>query len=94
VTLRVTSVAFSPARPLDVRDGLLGFASVHLDGVLAIHRVAVRRTLDGRVVLSFPAPADHDGRRRPLVHPLDAAAHAAIERQVVAELRRQGRIAS
>ena len=40
----------------DVRAGLLGYVSV-LVGNLVIDSITVRRTADGRIVLSFPAPS-------------------------------------
>jgi DNA-binding cell septation regulator SpoVG len=89
--LHVTSVLFVPAPPLDTRNGLAGFVTVHVNG-LVIHRIAVRRARDGRYLLSFPVQHDRRGRRNVVVHPLDAAAHAEIERQVIADLRRQGRL--
>jgi DNA-binding cell septation regulator SpoVG len=66
--------------------GLLGFVAVTFAGALRIDGIAVRRTLDGRVVLSFPERRDASGRRHPIVRPLDAACRAAIEAQIFALL--------
>jgi DNA-binding cell septation regulator SpoVG len=92
--MRVTNVSFARGSAREERTGLLGLATVELNAELVIHRVAVRRTRDGRDALSFPAPSGRKGRRRGAVaHPLGRAAHAEIERQVFAWLRRNGRLA-
>lgn len=95
-SLLVTPVAFTAAPPLAVADGLLGWSVVTINHVIVVRDVAIRRTLDGRYVVSFPAPALRRGRgrRRALVHPIYRATHAEIERQVIAKLHWQGWLAS
>jgi hypothetical protein len=86
----VTRVAFSPAPPLDVADGLLGFLAVDVEG-LRLDGVALRRTRAGRFDLRYP---ERRGRGSvpggAVVRPLTESARQAIERQVFAELERQG----
>ncbi len=90
----VERVTFTPATEHDRRSGLLGWVRVEIGGVVVIDSVAVRRTRRGRIALSFHVSTTRAGRRRAIAHPIDRAAHVEIERQVVAELRRQGRLAS
>lgn len=86
---RVTQVRFHRAKPFDVLGGLIGYAAVEFEGGLVVRGLAVRHTRSGRTVVSFPT---RDGR--PVVHPVDAETHAEIERQVVDQLRQQGRLRS
>ena len=79
-------LSFCSSSPRDRETGLLGWVALEVDGLLVVDAVAVRRTRDGRLVLSFPERTDSQGRRHPLVRPLDDAARRAIERQVLAAL--------
>jgi DNA-binding cell septation regulator SpoVG len=90
--MRVTWTSFRAAPRLDAAQGLLGFASIRIDDAIAIHQIAVRRTREGRLALSFPAPVGDDGQRRPIVHPATAELHREVERQVFETLRAQGRL--
>lgn len=91
-TLRISNVRFAPA-PLPLRStGLLGWATVTLNDEFDVGYIAVRRTLDGRTVLAFPERRDPGGFSRPIVRPLDQATRDAVTEQVIAELRRQGRL--
>ena len=89
-----TVVRFSPAPPLDVQQGLLGFVVIEVGGAIAIEGVAVRRARGGRVYLAFPTRELRCGGRLHIVRPLTADARRDIERQVIDALRAQGRIAS
>ena len=73
----------------DLRAGLLGYVSVFV-GNLVIDSITVRRTADGRIVLSFPERTDRFGRRHAIVRPEDDAARQAIEREILGQLREQG----
>ena len=83
--LPVTEVRLAPAAPSETGSGLLGYVSFQL-GALVLDGIALRRTRDGRLALSFPERRDSSGRRRPLVRPLDDAARRAIEAAVLAAL--------
>jgi len=78
---RVTAVQFSAAPRRDIRTGLLGFASFDLGGV-RIEGVAVRRTRDGRLALSFPRRTDRHGVQHDVVRPVDDASRRAIEEEI------------
>lgn len=92
--LYVSSVAFTPAPPLDHALGLLGWVRVALNGAFEFDSVAVRRGRNGRLALSFPSRRDGAGRRRYFVRPLSDEARCAIERQVLELLRAQRKVAS
>ena len=81
----VSSVRFVAASQADQTRGLLGFASFVL-GPVRIDGVTVRRTLDGRLALSFPVRHDAAGRAHAIVRPLDDAARRALEAQVFSAL--------
>ena len=83
--LRVSDVKFTAGTPMQADDGLLGFVScvygaLHLDGL------SLRRTLDGRMALSFPARVDSAGRQHPYIRPLDDSARREIESEVFKHL--------
>ena len=61
---------------------------------LKLDGVAVRRTLSGRLALSFPERRDGNGRSHALVRPFDDATRRAIEVQVFSALARDGRLSA
>jgi len=69
-----------------VIDGLLGWASFTIDDRIRLEGVAVRRTVDRRLVLSFPSRLDRQGKKHFLVRPLDDPTRREIEHQVFAQL--------
>lgn len=84
--ITIRDLAFTPA-PAGLRDeGLLGWVTFVLADAVRIDGVQVRRTRLGRRCLSFPHRVDSAGTRHDLVAPIDAAARAEIEEQVLAAL--------
>lgn len=81
---------FAAAHPFQTQTGLLGLASLGIGAALVIEGVAVRRTREGRVYLSFPSRELRTGERRHVVRPVDAASRRWIEEQVIAQLRERG----
>lgn len=77
--------SWTPASAADVRSGLLGFVAAQY-GNLILDCLAVRRTADGRIVLSYPARTDRGGRRHAIVRPLDDAAREELEREVLRQI--------
>jgi len=69
----------------DLCDGLIGFLSFFV-GDLIVDNVTLRRTLDGRYGLSWPARTDRHGRKHHSVRPISDEARVRIEKQVLAEL--------
>jgi DNA-binding cell septation regulator SpoVG len=64
----------------------LGFVTAVLDGKVLLDRIALRRTREGRLALSFPSRTDRDGRRHHVVRPLTDAARREIEAQILSSL--------
>ena len=85
--MEIRQVSFLAAPEHEVQRGLLGWAAFTLDGRLRLEGIAVRRTLDGRVALSFPSRRDRRRHRRHFyVRPLDDSTRREIERQVLTAL--------
>ncbi len=85
--LRISSVDFAPSSPGERDTGLLGYVSFCLNGGLRIDGVTLRRTGDGRLVLSFPAKPGLTGAQFFYVRPLDSRTRREIERQVFRALK-------
>jgi DNA-binding cell septation regulator SpoVG len=85
VTPSIRLRSWVPASAEDVVSGLLGFVSVEF-GHLVIDGIVVRRTADGRFVLSFPMRKDRAGRKHAIVRPIDDDARQAMERQIIKAL--------
>lgn len=81
----VVDIRLVAASAMDRARGLLFFAAFTY-GALRLDGVAVRRTRDGRLALSFPVRHDRHGRHHALVRPIDDAARRALEAQVFAAL--------
>jgi hypothetical protein len=90
-SVRVRDVRFTRAGVGQSRGGLLGWIRC-VYGDLRLDGLAIRRTRDGRIVLTFPRNIDGAGREHPYVAPLDGEAHRELERQVLAALRARGRV--
>ena len=84
--LLISEVKFSAALPDDVDAGLLGWVSCTLNESLRLDGIALRRSADRRLVLSFPSRRDRAGREHPIIRPLDDTARLEIEHQVFGAL--------
>ncbi len=82
--LRVTDVRLVPACPAN---GLLGYLSCKVAG-LRLDGLTLHRTRAGTFVVSFPCRRDRRGRKHPIVRPTGPA----LERAILAALRRTGAI--
>jgi DNA-binding cell septation regulator SpoVG len=83
MAITITSARLAAASADAARAGLLGWVSCTLNGRIRLDGLALRRTLDGRLVVSFPARRDTAGRRHFLVRPLDADARRELQRQIL-----------
>ncbi len=83
---RISILAFSSAPVQDRKRGLLGWISCSVGDLLRVDGIALRRTLDGRLTLSFPRGR---GKCQP-VRPLDDKARRAIERQILGAIDLEG----
>jgi hypothetical protein len=86
----VTSVIFRPALLLEQRDGLLGWASVQIDGWIRIHGFSIRRTRAGDLRAFPPERLDSWQRWRRIVEMAGEHTEQDIERQILDALAAQG----
>ncbi len=84
--LAVSDVRFVAASRSEVETGLSGWACFVVNGVLRLDGVAVRRTLNGRTAISFPAKRDSTGRMRKYVRPVNAEVARELEHEVLTAL--------
>lgn len=77
--IRVTGIVFTLAGPADRLIGLIGFVRCVLGGAILLDDITVRRTLGGRITLSFPRKDGGHFFHRPV----DRRARAEIERQIL-----------
>lgn len=87
--LSITDLRFMPAQPGRDRPGLIGWASATVDG-WRIDGLTVRRTREGRTIVTFPSRRDAAGRLHPIVEPTCAEDRKNIKAYILAELRRRG----
>lgn len=83
---RATQIRFVPSDPVNRARGLLGFVSLLLDDAVRIDGIAVRRTMAGKLALSFPMRRSRTGHEHYVARPVTDAAREAIEAQVFAAL--------
>jgi hypothetical protein len=84
--INVHSITFRAARPAQVETGLLGWAGFTIGEHLRVEGIALRKTLEGRCTLTFPARRLAGKRRHFYVRPLDDSARRDIEDQVLRAL--------
>jgi DNA-binding cell septation regulator SpoVG len=84
----IRSVRFTPSTDAEAERGLLAYVRFDF-GPFIFDGVTLRRHGDGRLGLSWPERTDRQGRRHPLVRPVDDAARREIEAHVLRELTRQ-----
>ena len=88
--LRVSDVCLTRAPKSLVREGLLGWVRVALDGRIGLDGLGVRRTEAGLLLITFPVRIDGHGNQHRLVWPLDGATRRELERQILAALEAEG----
>ena len=82
----LSRIAFVRSSQVESRTGLLGWCSFTLGNLIRVDGVCVRRTREGRLVLSFPARRDRAGIDHPYVRPVDDATRRQIEDAILREL--------
>ena len=82
----VSRVRLVPARGRDRDGGIIGWLSFALPRGLLVDGVALRRSLAGEYVFSWPARKDRGGRTRHHVRPVDDLSRRAIEGELLAQL--------
>src|SRR5262245_56461190 len=88
--LEITKVRFMAANPTHVANGLLGWVACTLNGILRLEGIALRRTADNRLALSFPSHRDAAGNHHFYLRPLSDAARREIEHQVLSAIAHAG----
>lgn len=84
--LHVSDLRFEPAKEGDISTGLLGYVSLTVGESLRLDGLTLRRTLSGRLTLSFPSRTARTGKTHPYIRPVDDAARRAFEAQVLSML--------
>ena len=85
-SIEITRVRFCQATPTEAEAGHLGYVSCVVGDILCLDGISLRRTLNGRLTLSFPGRYDCAGRRHYYVRPLDDRSRLDIEHQVLQAL--------
>ena len=83
---RITDLVATAAGSRERDTGLLAWLRFRIDDLVVLDGVALRRTRDGRHVLSFPIRHDAQGRQHPVVRPVDDAARRSLEHAVLSAL--------
>ena len=76
----------------DIKTGLLGYLSVHY-GDLVLDGLVLRRSADGRFLISFPARSDSSGRKHPYIRPANDEVRQRVERELLRQLAERERAA-
>ena len=84
--IHVDEVQLMAATEPDRQRGLAGYLRFRVNGGLLIDGVTLRRTQDGRWVLSYPERRDRHGRSHPILRPASDAVRATIASQVLESL--------
>ena len=85
-SISITDLKYWTAPDSPLSGGLLGFVEFTINSAIVLRGIALRRTRNGRLVLSFPERRDRRGRTYDLVRPAHDAARREIQQQVFAAL--------
>jgi hypothetical protein len=81
--IEIESIRFTEASHDLQVTGLLGWVSFIVNKTIILDGVAVRRTREGKIRLSFPARRDKYGTDHPYIRPIDQHARVVIEERVL-----------
>ncbi len=84
--MSITNVVITRSSPGDRKAGLLAFVACTY-GEIEIDGIAVRRTLDGKLVVTFPAKRRGDCGRRFFVAPRSTPVRQEFERAILTAYR-------
>ena len=85
----LTRITFRAPTPLLAREGLVCWVDAD-HGAVALRGIELRRTWDGRHVISFAPTRVIDGRPSSSARPVSDAARRALEAEIFAAAARQG----
>lgn len=83
---RISDLVVSAATAADQLTGLMAWLRFRLDDRILIDGVALRRSRDQRLLLSWPGRRDKHGRLHHSVRPFDDDARIALEAAIFDEL--------
>ncbi len=83
--MKIEGLRYSESALRQMETGLFGWVSFVWAGI-RMDGVAVRRTLDGQLTLSYPLRKDWQGRKHPTCRPVSDEVRFEIEEQVFTEL--------
>ena len=89
----ITAVRLFHSSSEEARTGLLGYVTFTVNGRLRLDGVAVCRTVEGDIALSFPARRDQAGQERFYIQPVDDATRRELEQAVFDALGIEERVA-
>ncbi len=81
----VRVVSWVRASDAELRTGMCGYLRVAY-GSLELDGIVLRKTIEGRYALSFPARTDRAGKKHSYIRPRDSEAREAIEREILWQL--------
>lgn len=84
--LQISDVRLTTAPAGLQHTGLIGWIAATVNGELRVDGLSLRRTLDGRLGVSYPARRDGAGREHPFVRPLSDTARRHVEHQILQAL--------
>jgi len=88
--MEVTDIQFTSAHADARGHGLLGYLKCTVGRQLRLDGLTLRKTLDDRLVISFPERKDRSGRGHPYIRPISDEARAAIQQAVLQALNLGG----
>jgi hypothetical protein len=80
--IAISDVKFTATNPSERDSGMLGYMSFLVNGGLRLDGITLRRTMGGKLTLSFPARRDRRGGEHHLMRPISDAVRIQIEQQV------------
>ena len=78
----ITNVAITLARPDHEKEGILAWLTCVIANIVVLDGIALRRTRDGRPVLSFPRREDSAGRQHPYIRAAASETGQQFERAI------------
>ncbi len=85
--MTVTNIVITLGSPADRDAGLLAFVRC-IYGEFELDGIAIRRTTDGKIIVTFPARSWNGCRRKYFITPRSAPARREFEEAILAEFRR------
>ncbi len=85
--MSISDIQITAASPADRNMGLLAFASC-VYGEVEIDGIAIRKTVDGRIIVTFPARPWNGCRRKYFITPRSVPVRRQFEEAILSEFRR------